>query len=126
MHGGFRIGWSIVLTVAVLLLPFSGSSAHACATMHGAALPAEHAHHMSAAAGSTAAPESEHASLEAMCDCCRDCAGSGCSPGGHGAVILGATLQGRDAAPVWRATPAGLASDLTFPPLTPPPRSLPV
>lgn len=126
MHGGFRIGLSIVLIMAMLLPPFSGSSAHACATMHGAALPAEHTHHMSAAAGSTAAPGSEHASLEAICECCQDCAGSGCSLGGHGAVTSGATSQGRDTVHVWRATPAGLASDLTFPPLTPPPRSLPV
>lgn len=124
MHGGFRTGLSIVLTVAVLLLPFSGASAHACAMMHDTTLAAEYTHHVAASAEVAAVQGSDHACPEAMCECCQDCAGSGCSPGGHGAVIAGATLQGRDAAPVWRATQAVWAADLTFSPLTPPPRNL--
>lgn len=124
MHGGFRIGLSIVLAMAVLLLPFSGSPAHACAMVHDTSLPAEHAHLVSASAEAAAVPDIDHACPEAMCDCCQDCAGSGCSPGGHGAVTSGTALQGRDAAPVWRATPAVWMTDLTFSPLTPPPRNL--
>lgn len=126
MHGRFRIGLSIVLMMAVLLLPFSGSSAHACATMHDTTTPAEGSHRVLAPADPAATPGSDHACPEAMCECCQDCAGSGCSPGGHGAVTSGTTLQGRDAAPVWCATRAVLVTDLTFSPLTPPPRNLDV
>lgn len=124
MHGGPRIGLSIVLMMAVLLLPFSGSSAQACAMMQDASLPAGYTHDVSASAETAAVQAIDHASPEAMCECCQGCGGSGCSLGGHSAVTSGTALLGRDAAPVWRAIQAVLATDMTFSPLTPPPRSL--